>query len=193
MAEQVAVLDVAEAVAGGADAAKAAFEKGAVRVRVYALPRAQLRIRAKKRILRLDEGKLARLEKALILAAVKGKGGATFKEFADLVGDYKAAAAYLTFLWRSSLIGFEEPETGLNLYIASNALSQKTYEHRIARVLDKRFRLNVEKLRSLPSDEIVCVQRDGLVACRYIVANTSRSQAKAQVRALIEVAGYKPA
>ncbi len=193
MAEQVAVLDVAEAVTGGVDAAKAAFEKGAVRVRVYALPRTQLRIRAKKRILRLDEGKLARLEKALIFATVKGKGSASFKEFADLVGDYKAAAAYLTFLWRSNLIGFEEPETGLNLYIASNTLSQKTYEHRIARVLDKRFRLNVEKLRSLPSDEIVCVQRDGLVACRYIVANAARSQAKAQVRALIEAAGYKPA
>ncbi len=188
------VVDIVDVVEAGPDRVKEALEKGAAVIRVHALPRTELRIRARKRIIRLDEGKLARLEKALFRKLIDGRGGAiAFKDYADLVGDYKAAAAYLAFLWRSGLVSFEDAEAGLNLYIAANALSQKTYEHKIAKVLDKRFKVDLARIREAPSDDIVCVQRGGRVLCRYVVANLPRSQAKAEVRAAIEAAGYRPA
>jgi len=194
MAEQVSLLDMIDAVRGGVDAVRQAFEQGQVRLRLYALPRSGLRIRARKRIIRLDEGKLARLEYALIsLAVAKKNEGLVFKEFAEKVGDYKAAAAYLSFLWRSGFLGFEDDSKALNLFIAANALSQKTYEHKMAKVVDATFRLNLEKLGRQPSDTVLCVQEGGRVACRYIVANMPRTQAKAFTRALFEAAGYRPA
>ncbi len=194
MAEQAALLDMVEALRGGVEAVKQAFDKGQVRLKLYALPRAELRIRARKRIIRLDEGKLARLEKALIASALAKKGtGIVFKEYADMVGDYKAAAAYLAFLWRNGFVKFDKPDDALNLFIASNALSQKTYEHRIAKSLNAVFSLDLERLGGQPSDTILCVQVGGRVLCRYIVANLPRSQAKAFARALFESAGFKPA
>ena len=193
VAQEVPRIDVADVAVGSVDQARAGLEKGEALIRVYALPVTRLAIRAKKRIIRLDEGKLGRLVYSLVIASAKGGGSFAFKDYGDLVGDYKAAAAYLAFLWRSGLVEFEDPQVGVNLYIAANSLSQKTYEHRIARVLGARAKLNVEKLRQLPSDEILCVQRNGLVLCRYIVANAPRPIAKAQARAVIHLAGFKPA
>ena len=193
MAQEVAFVDVADVASGNVDAAKAALEKGAARVRVYAVPAAELRIRAKKRLIRLDEGKLARLIYSLIVASAKGNGSFAFRDYGQLVGDFKAAAAFLAFLWRNGLVSFEDEATALNVYIAANSISQKTYEHKIAKVLDKRVTLNIDALRRLPSDEILCVQRDGYVLCRYVVANAPRHIAKAQTRAVIGLAGFKPA
>jgi hypothetical protein len=194
MAEQAPVLDVAEAITKGVEEARSVFEKGRVVVRVHALPRAELRIRARKRIIRLNEGKIARLEKELLRTALEAKGaGIVFEDFARRVGDYKAAAAYLSFLWRNGFIVFEDKDAALNLFIAANALSQKTYEHKIAKALKASFRLDTERLAQQPFDDILCVQSNGRVLCRYIVANLPRSQAKAEVRALVEAAGYKPA
>jgi len=194
MAAQPELLDIVDAIRGGVEAVKAAFDKGVVRLRLHALPRSELRIRARKRIIRLDEGKLARLERALVSAALEKKGGRIlFKEYANKVGDYKAAAAYLAYLWRTGLLGFDDETAALNLFVAANALSQKTYEHRIARVLEAGFTLNLERLAEQPADTILCAQADGRVACRYIVANLPRSQAKALARGIFETAGFKPA
>ncbi|NOZ88355.1 MAG: hypothetical protein GXO15_00330 [Crenarchaeota archaeon] len=193
MAQEIARVDVADVIAGQVSQAKEALEKGEALLRVYAIPAPELRIRAKKRIIRLDEGKLARLVYSLVTAAAKGSGSFKFKEFGSLVGDYKAAAAFLASLWRRGLVGFEDEETALNIYIAANSLSQKTYEHRIAKVLEKTVQVNLDALRKLPSDEILCVQRGGLVLCRYAVSNAPRIIAKAQARAVISLAGYRPA
>lgn len=194
MAEPGAVIDIIDAVKAGPEQVKKALEQGRVVFRVYPLPRAQLRIRAKKRIIRLDEGKLAKLEKELIKALIEARGGAVrFEEYAKRVGDFKAAAAYLSILWRNGIIQFEDQETALNVFIAANAFSQKTYEHKIAKVIGKTFQVDLEKIRSSTADEITCVQADGRVLCRYIATNLPRSQAKAEVRALIEAAGFKPA
>ncbi len=193
MAQEIARVDVADVIAGQVSQAKEALEKGEALLRVYAVPAPELRIRAKRRIIKLDEGKLARLVYSLVVAAARGSGSFKFKEFGGLVGDYKAAAAFLASLWRRGLVGFEDEDTALNIYIAANSLSQKTYEHKIAKVLEKTVSINLEALRKLPSDEVLCVQRNGLVLCRYVVSNTPRSIAKAQARAVISLAGYRPA
>ncbi len=108
-------------------------------------------------------------------------------------GPLQAAAAYLAFLWRNGLVRFTDNNHALNIFIAANSLSQKTYEHKIVKSLNAEFSVDVEKLKSLPGDDIVCVQRDGRVLCRYAVSATPRTQAKAQVRAIIDLVGYKPA
>ena len=194
MAEPGAVLDIVDAVKAGPEQVKAALEQGKVVFRVHSLPRAQLRIRARKRIIRLDEGKLAKLEKELVKALVEARGGPIrFEEYAKRVGDFKAAAAYLSFLWRNGIVRFEDQEATLNVFMAANAFSQKTYEHKIAKVVGKTFQVDLEKIKSGAADEITCVQAGGRVLCRYVAANLPRSQAKAEVRALIEAAGFKPA
>lgn len=189
-------VDVADIVNGNVSQARDVLEKGQALIRVYALPRSRLSIRAKKKIIRLDEGKLARLEYALVYVASKAaseKRKPTFKEYAELVGDYKAAAAYLAFLWRNGLVAFSNDSTALNILAAANSLSQKTYEHKIAKSLTAEFSINAEKLKNLPGDDIVCVQSQGKVLCRYVTSNASRLQAKAQVRAVVSLLGYKPA
>ncbi len=193
MSAQPASIDVARlAEAGALEEARKAIESGTFTVRVYSLPRPKLKIRtAKKKLIEVDEGKLARLEYALfrVLAEAKAKGSKpTFKEFAELVGDYKAAAAYLATLWRMGLIVFEDQEKALKIYEAAVSLSQKGYERRIAKALDARFDLNTESLSKLAYDDILCVYKDGEYMCKYIVANCERDQAKAQVRAVVDAA-----
>ena len=83
-------------------------------------------------------------------------------------------------------IVFDDNEKALKIYEAAVSLSQKGYERRIAKALDATFDLNLEALQKLPHDDILCVYKEGEYMCRYIVANCERSQAKAQVRALID-------
>ncbi|RUM47619.1 MAG: hypothetical protein DSY37_01960 [Hyperthermus sp.] len=196
VAQAVGTIDIADVVSGKVDDAKSVISSGLFRVVVYALPRASLRIRARRRIIELSEGSLSRLEYAAILVHGRARSSGrspSFKEFAEVAGDYKAAAVYMAFLWRSGLISFEDDKKALDLYIAANSLSQKTYEHRLARVLDSVFNINMQAFRSLNSTSVACAQRNGLVLCRYAVARPLRSQAKAQVRALLDLTGYKPA
>lgn len=196
MASELPRVDVADVISGAISKAKEALDKGQAVVHVYAMPRTNLSVRAKKRIIRLDEGKIARLEYALVYVVSKALSEnkrPIFKEYAELVGDYKAAAAYLAFLWRNGLVRFTDSNHALNIFIAANSLSQKTYEHKIVKSLNAEFTVDIDKLKSLPGDDIVCVQRDGRVLCRYVVSTTPRAQAKAQVRAIIDLAGYKPA
>lgn len=184
-------LDLARLVESGIEEARKALSAGRFQLKVYALPRPRIRIRTpSKKILEIDEGKLARLEYALFRSVLAAKSRGTkpsFREFADLVGDYKASAAYLAALWHSGLLEFEDPPKAVEIYIAASSLSQKGYERRIARALDAKFTLKVEELAKLPSDQIECIERDGRIYCRYILTNTARSQAKAQVRALSDV------
>jgi hypothetical protein len=86
------------------------------------------------------------------------------------------------------LVNFEDRDKALKIYEAAVSLSQKGYERRIAKALDARFELNTEDVAKLPHDDIVCVYKDGEYMCKYIVANCARSQAKAQVRAVIDAA-----
>ena len=159
--------------------------------KVYALPRPRLKIRsAKKKLVEVDEGKIARLEYSLfytvINAALQGRKP-TFKEFADLVGDWKAAAGYLSVLWRLGLVAFDDREKVLKMYTAFFSLSQKGYERRIAKSLDSTFTLNVEAIEKLPSDKLTCVFKNNKLGCRYIVSETERSQAKAEVKAVSDI------
>ena len=192
MATSPPVLDVAKlAGEGGLDEAKKNIESGTFVIRVYSLPRPRLKIRASKKLIEVDDGKMARLEYALIKVLMEAKSRGekpTFKEFAETVGDYKAAAAYIATLWRMGLVNFEDHDKALKIYEAAVSLSQKGYERRIAKALDARFELNTEDVAKLPHDDIVCVYKDGEYMCKYIVANCARSQAKAQVRAVIDAA-----
>lgn len=190
-------VDIAKLISGQElESARKAIESGEIKFRVYALPRTNLKIRTpRKKLVELDEGKIARLEYSLIRTVVEAKlrgKKPIFEEFAQLVGDYKAAAAYLAFLWMNNIIVFDDPSTGNYLYIASNALSQKTYEHKIAKVLKASFDVNSEKVTSLPSDVIDCVYREDTLACRYIVSNCARSQAKAEIRGVVDALKRKP-
>ncbi|ABM80698.1 hypothetical protein [Hyperthermus butylicus] len=189
MAASQPLVDLAQVANGALEEARKAIESGTFLVRVYALPRPRLKIRASKRLIEVDEGRMARLEYALFRAVSEAKAKnakPTFKEYAELVGDYKAAAAYLATLWRMGYVVFDDNEKALKIYEAAVSLSQKGYERRIAKALDATFDLNLEVLQKLPHDDILCVYREGEYMCRYIVANCERSQAKAQVRALMD-------
>ncbi|HIQ23429.1 MAG TPA: hypothetical protein EYH50_00040 [Pyrodictium delaneyi] len=181
------LVDIVRLIETGVEEARKAVEAGRFHVKVYALPRPRLRIRSpKKKIIDVDEGRIARLEYALIrslLAAKSRNSKPTFKEFAELAGDYKAAAAYIAALWRSGLVEFDDSTKAVDIYSAAMSLSQKGYERRIARALDATFTLKAEKLAELPADQLLCVQKEGRIYCRYTVTNTARSQAKAQVKA----------
>ena len=185
------IVDLARLLSGqDLEEARRTIESGEAEFKVYALPRPRLKIRTpKKRLVELEEGKIARLEyslvRASISAALEGRKP-LFKDVATLAGDYKAAAAYLAFLWRTGLVVFDNQEATANLYIASNALSQKTYEHKISKILDATFGVNAEKAAALPSDIVYCVYREGALGCKYIVANCARSQAKAEIRGVID-------
>ncbi len=185
------IVDLARLLSGqDLEEARKTIESGEAEFKVYALPRPRLKIRTpKKKLVELEEGKIARLEyslvRASISAALEGRKP-SFKDVATLAGDYKAAAAYLAFLWRTGLVVFDNQEAATNLYIASSALSQKTYEHRISKILDATFSINVEKVATLPSDTVFCVYREGALGCKYIVANCARSQAKAEIRGVID-------
>jgi hypothetical protein len=192
VAAQPASIDVLRlAESGSLEEARKAIESGTFTVRVYSLPRPKLKIRASKRLIEVDEGKMARLEYALfkVTAEAKANGGKpTFKEFAETVGDYKAAAAYLATLWRMGLVSIDDQEKALKIYEAAVSLSQKGYERRIAKALDATFDLNVDAIAKLTYDDILCVYKDDEYMCKYIVSNCARSQAKAQVRAVIDAA-----
>ncbi|BEP17708.1 hypothetical protein PYJP_10600 [Pyrofollis japonicus] len=184
-------IDVAKLLAGeGLEEARKAIEAGEAIFKTYALPRPKLKIRStKKRLVSIDEGKLNRLEYALVytvLKAIRDGKKPVFEDFAKSVGDYKAAAAYLAFLWRSGIVSFSNPQDAANIYVASSALSQKTYEHKISKAIKAEFSVNTENLAKLPSDNIACIYRDGNLACRYIVANCERGQAKAQIRGVFD-------
>ncbi len=185
------MIDLARLLSGqDLEEARKTIEGGEAEFKVYALPRPRLKIRTpKKRLMELEEGKIARLEyslvRATISAALDGRKP-SFKDVATLAGDYKAAAAYLAFLWRTGLVVFDSQEAAMNLYIASSALSQKTYEHRISKVLGATFSINTEKVARLPSDTIYCVYREGTLGCKYIVASCARSQAKAEIRGITD-------
>jgi hypothetical protein len=189
---QPALIDVVRlAETGSLEEARKAIESGTFIVRVYSLPRPKLKIRASKRLIEIDEGKMARLEYALVrvTAEAKANGGKpTFKTFAEVVGDYKAAAAYLATLWRMGLISFNDQEKALKIYEAAVSLSQKGYERRIAKALDATFDINLDAATKLAHDDIVCVYKNGEYMCKYIVSNCARSQAKAQVKAVIDAA-----
>jgi len=182
------MIDIAKLAGTSIDEARKAIEAERFYIRVYALPRPRLRIRSpKKRIIDVDEGKLARLEYALIrsmLEAASKGSKPSFKDFAELAGDYKAAAAYIAALWRAGLIEFDDDSKAAEIYAAAVSLSQKSYERKIARALDSTFTIKTDKLAELPADQLLCIRREGKIYCRYIVSNTARSQAKAQVRAL---------
>ena len=196
MAVEPRRLDVAELLSSGPQAARKALEsEGPVVIRVYALPGGRLRIRARKRVIALTEGSVARLVYALVASVSRAAGEGRkprFRDFATLAGDWKAAAAYLARLVEE---GLATPPGGdaASLFMAAGSMRQKTYEHRVARIADGEFEVDLDALAKLPTDEILCVQRGGRVACRYIVANTARSIAKAQVRAAISLAGLRPA
>ena len=196
MAAEPRRLDVAEVVSSGPQAAKRALEsESTVVIRVYALPADGLRIRARKRVISLDEGSIARLVYALVTSAASAAGEGRrprFREFASAAGDWKAAAAYLARLVEE---GLATPPGGdaASLLAAANTMRQKTYEHSVARIADGEFEVNTDRFAGLPADEILCVQRGGRVACRYIVASMPRSVAKAQIRAVIGLAGLRPA
>ncbi len=155
--------------------------------KVYRLPRPVVRIRAaSKRIVVVDEGKLARLEYSFLLSlleAAKKGVNPVFRDFAVLVGDYKAAAGYLVEMWREGLVVPGDRSKMLDLLMAYNSLSQRGYERRIARALDMEFRLATEAIEKLGSERIICVYRDGKLGCKYTVSKALRSQAKAQVKA----------
>ena len=186
----LSVLKVAEE--GKLKDLKAEVEKADYIVfRVYALPRPRLKIRsARKKLVEVDEGKIARLEYSLfytaINAALQGRKP-TFKEFADMVGDWKAAAGYLSVLWRLGLVLFDDREKALKMYTAFFSLSQKGYERRIAKSLDLAFTLNVEAIEKLPSDKLTCVFKNNKLGCRYIVSEAERNQAKAEVKAVSDI------
>lgn len=153
--------------------------------RVYALPWREFKIRAVgKRLIKVEEGKLRRLEYSLMKLYVL-KGSITFKDFAIMVGDYKAAVGYLLNLADEGIISFNDRDTILYLYMAHAPLSQKRYERNVARILDKKFTLNEELIARLSYDDLPCVYDAELrgVLCRYLTSNTRREQAKAQVRA----------
>ena len=193
MSAQPASIDVARlAESGNLEEARKAIESGTFTVRVYSLPRPKLKIRStKKKLIEIDEGKMARLEYALfrVVAEAKANGGKpTFKEFAETVGDYKAAAAYLATLWRMGLISFDDQEKALKIYEAAVSLGQKGYERRIVKALDATFDLNIEAIAKLAYDDILCVYKDGEYMCKYIVSNCARSQAKAQIRDVVDAA-----
>jgi len=180
-------IDVAKLLSGqGIEDARKAIESGEASFKVYAFPRPRLRIRSsKRRIIRLDEGKIARLEYSLVRTGIDAasKGARiVFEDFAKLVGDYKAAAAYLAFLSRSGFVAFTNERDAQMIYIAATALSQKTYERAVARVLRAEFVIDTERVLSLPSDTVFCAYRDGVLGCKYLVTNCSRSQARAQIR-----------
>ncbi len=170
--------------------ARKTIESGEAEFKVYAFPRPRLKIRTpKKRLVELEEGKIARLEYSLVRASITAtlsKRKPSFRDVATLAGDYKAAAAYLAFLWRVGLVMFDDQEAATSLYMASSALSQKTYEHKISKILDATFSINAERLATLPSDTVYCVYREGALGCKYIVANCARSQAKAEIRGIID-------
>ncbi len=153
----------------------------------YAFPRPRVRIRAaSKKIVDIDDGKLARLEYSLLYATLEAasKGGnPVFRRVAELAGDYKAAAGYIALLWRTGIVSIPDHEKAIKLYMAYNSLSQKGYERRIARVLDMELQLNVEEVKKLDHDRLTCVYLGDRIGCKYTVSKTARSQAKAQVRA----------
>ncbi len=155
--------------------------------RAYALPRPRVRIKAaSKRIVEVNDGKMARLEYSLLYAALEAArktANPVFGRIAELAGDYKAAAGYVALLWRMGVLEIPDREKALKLYMAYNSLSQKGYERRIARVLDMEVVLNTEAISKLPYDDLICVYRNGRLGCKYIVSRTVRSQAKAQLRA----------
>jgi len=187
----VGTIDLAKLLSGqDLEETRKTIESGEAKFKVYALPRPRLKIRTpKKRLVELEEGKIARLEYSLVRASISAAlddRKPSFRDVATLAGDYKAAAAYLAFLWRAGLVVFDSQEAATSLYIASSALSQKTYEHKISKILNAAFSINAEKVAALPSDTIYCVYREEALGCKYIVANCARSQAKAEIRGIID-------
>ncbi len=192
MPVEASVLTVLDAASQGklGEVKKSFSESDGIVFTVYALPVPRLKIRtASKRLVELDEGKLQRLEyslfRSLITAAAKG-GKPRFQDFAVLVGDYKAAAAYISYMWRLGLVLFEDHDKALQLYMAANSLSQKRYERSVARALDAVFTINREALEKLEKDKIACIYQEESIYCRYIVSHAERFQAKAQVRAVAD-------
>ena len=155
--------------------------------RAYALPGPRIRVRAaSKRIVDVDEGKMARLEYSLLYATLEAarRGAApTFRRIAELAGDYKAAAGYVAALWRLGLVTLPDHSKALDLYMAYHSPSQKGYERRIARALDLPVQLNVDAVAKLEHDDLLCVYLGDRIGCKYIVSRTTRDQAKAQIRA----------
>jgi len=186
---EVSPLSLLEALSSGRgeEVAKSIRESDYVVFRAYMLPRPVLKVRTwARRLLRLGEGELARLEYALFYslykAAREGRSP-VFKEYADLVGNWRAAAGYLVELWRSGLVTFSDESRILDLYTAYTTIRRKGYARRIARCLDLGFNIDREALGKQPYDDITCIYYDGKLLCKYIVANLPRSQAKAEVRA----------
>jgi len=187
-------VDVADVIAAGPGQAKQAMSGKTFLVRVYSFPTPRIRVRARRRVIEVEEGAIARLVYALVLAS--GKAAAEgrkprFREFADAAGDWTAAATYLFELVRAGLATPPGGDGG-SLAVAASSMRQKAYEKSVARIADGEFEVLVDRVRGLEGDGLVCVNVDGRVACRY-VTRIPRGIAKAQVRALISLAGFKPA
>jgi len=171
----------------GEELAKSIRESDYVVFRAYMLPRPQLKVRTwARRLVRLGEGELARLEYSLFYAlyrAAKEGRRPTFREYADLAGNWRAAAGYLVELWRSGLVSFSDESRILDLYTAYATIRRKGYARRISRCLNLEYTVDKGSLEKQPYDDIKCIYYDGKLLCKYIVSSLPRSQAKAEVRA----------
>ncbi len=189
MSEEAALIDLVKLLRGEFEEAKKVFERETFRIAIYGLPRSRLRIRTySRKIEELSEGKLSRLEYSIIythLSSVRENRAPRLREFADLVGDYKAASAYIAFLVSLGLVTIEDKYLK-DLYSAAYFLRRKTYEHAISRVLEAEFSLDIGKLGENSREEIVCAKSTDTVLCRYAVKYIPKSQAKAITKAVID-------
>ncbi|MET1128022.1 MAG: hypothetical protein ABWW70_01740 [Thermoproteota archaeon] len=182
------VVDVVDVLKGDNEALKQ-LSRDVFAVRVRLLPRPRIRIRAKKRVIPVEDSKIARAEYALLRASMEealGIGSSTFRRIATLLGDYKVAAAYIVALWQDGFVELDR-EASLLLYRASASMSQKTYEHSIAKAIDAHVKVSIESLEKSPAEEILCASKEDITACRYLLTRIPKDQAKAEVKALIDV------
>ncbi len=156
-----------------------------------ALPRPVLKIRAPgKRLVKIDEGKIARLEYSTLLALLREKEP-SIKTIAVTAGDYKATIGYLLFLYEQGLLAFSSSSTAYLAAQAHLSLSQKRYERIIRKIIDEKVLLNEDKFNALDKEEIPCIYYEGEILCRYLARKAPRSQLKAYVKAINSLLGSK--
>ncbi len=153
-------------------------------IAVPVLPRRVLKIRStRRRLLRLEEGKIARLEYAFIYSVLVSDKP-VINNTAILAGDLKATIGYLAFLAENGIIAFQEPDTLSLLAQAHLSLSRKRYERIAQRVKNRSYTLVEEKISQLPEEKIPCIYYENQLLCRYYSTVAPRSQLKAYIKAI---------
>lgn len=162
---------------------------GGVTVIVYKIPRFEIKIRSPgKGLVKLDNGVLNRLEYALfkgVLEASKNNKLPTFKEIADLSGDYKACAKYLTLLTEMGYIVFPDPVKASKLVEATKAISESKYQRRVRKVLDLPIILNFETLER-DVNKVNCLLKNNKLYCDFFSHGEKREQEKLQIALINE-------